>query len=197
MINIRYLPIIVNIRQKIPHSLVNRFKHFPIAILANIVYGWPSSKLTVIGVTGTEGKTTTAIFLYHLLKQAGYKVVLISTIAARIGNQEIDTGFHVTAPDHFPLQALLKRMVDKGLNYVVLEVTSHGIKLGDFNLRNCSFVLPVNDDFNKLNLLAAIKAAQLLGLGDSQIRHSLTDLALPRGRMEIMQEEPFLVIIDF
>src|SRR4030067_2611561 len=128
MINIRYLPIIVNIRQKIPHSLVNRFKHFPIAILANIVYGWPSSKLTVIGVTGTEGKTTTAIFLYHLLKQAGYKVVLISTIAARIGNQEIDTGFHVTAPDHFPLQALLKRMVDKGLNYGVLEVTSHGLE---------------------------------------------------------------------
>jgi UDP-N-acetylmuramoyl-L-alanyl-D-glutamate--2,6-diaminopimelate ligase len=66
---------------------------------------WPAlptvflpKKLNVIGVTGTDGKTTTSTLIYHLLKHAGYKVALISTVAAYVGDKQIDTGFHVTSP---------------------------------------------------------------------------------------------------
>lgn len=65
--------------------------------------------------------------LYHVLKTAGYKVALISTVAAYIGDEEIDTGFHVTSPEHWQVQSLLKRCADEGIEHVVLEVTSHGI----------------------------------------------------------------------
>jgi UDP-N-acetylmuramoyl-L-alanyl-D-glutamate--2,6-diaminopimelate ligase len=95
-------------------------------ILANMVYGFPSRKLQIIGVTGTDGKTTTATLLYHILTQSGFKVALISTVSAKIGNEDIDTGFHVTSPDHFPLQKLLLKIKKSGCTHVVLETTSHG-----------------------------------------------------------------------
>lgn len=104
--------------------------HLGVAILANIVYGFPGRKLQVIGITGTDGKTTTSSLIYHILKTAGKNVSLISTVAAHIGGKTYDTGFHVTNPSSFPLQRFLKHiaMLDgKSEKYLVLEVTSHGI----------------------------------------------------------------------
>ncbi|KKT97574.1 MAG: UDP-N-acetylmuramyl-tripeptide synthetase [Microgenomates group bacterium GW2011_GWA1_46_15] len=92
-----------------------------------IWYGFPARRLTIIGVTGTDGKTTTATMVYHVLKHAGKKVALISTVSAYMGDEEIDTGFHVTTPEQFPFQRLLRRIVNSGHTHVVLEVTSHGI----------------------------------------------------------------------
>ncbi len=117
---------VVAFRNLVPDSTVNLLKHLPMALMANITYGFPSRRLTIIGVTGTDGKTTTATMLYHILHESGYKVALISTVAAKIGRREIDTGFHVTSPDHFPLQGLLKVIADNGFTHVVLETTSHG-----------------------------------------------------------------------
>lgn len=97
------------------------------AIVANIFYGFPSRKLKIIAITGTDGKTTTTTLLYHMLKKAGLKVALVSTVAAFIGDEEIDTGFHVTTPSPFSLQKLLRLIANKHFEYVVLEVTSHGI----------------------------------------------------------------------
>jgi UDP-N-acetylmuramoyl-L-alanyl-D-glutamate--2,6-diaminopimelate ligase len=82
--------------------------------------------LTVIGVTGTDGKTTTCNLLYTILKEAGLKAGLISTVNAVIGDEILDTGFHVTTPDAHDIQEYLARMVAAGLNHVVLETTSHG-----------------------------------------------------------------------
>lgn len=101
--------------------------HLLQAILANVVYGFPSKKLKVIAITGTDGKTTTTTLLYHILKDAGYKVALISTVAAYIGHDEIDTGFHVTTPSPFSLQKLLRKIAGANMEYVILETTSHGI----------------------------------------------------------------------
>ena len=95
--------------------------------LASAWYGNPSQKLTVIGVTGTDGKTTTANLIYWIFKKAGKKCGLVSTINARIADESVDTGFHVTNPEPFPLQKLLARMVEKGCSFAVLEVTSHGL----------------------------------------------------------------------
>jgi len=98
--------------------------------LANIsaaFYGYPARALTVIGVTGTDGKTTTVNLIYNILLAAGRKAGMISTVNAVIGDQEIDTGFHVTTPEAPTIQKLLRKMVDSGLTHVVLETTSHGL----------------------------------------------------------------------
>ncbi|CAG0951306.1 UDP-N-acetylmuramoyl-L-alanyl-D-glutamate--2, 6-diaminopimelate ligase [Anaerolineales bacterium] len=94
--------------------------------LAAAFYGFPARKLTVIGVTGTDGKTTTSNLLYKALVSAGIRAGMISTVNAVIGDEVLDTGFHVTTPDAHDVQAYLARMVDAGLTHVVLETTSHG-----------------------------------------------------------------------
>ena len=94
--------------------------------LAAAFYEWPASKLTVIGVTGTDGKTTTSNLIYKILVAAGIKAGMISTVNAVIGDEVLDTGFHVTTPDAHDVQAYLAKMVNAGLTHVVLETTSHG-----------------------------------------------------------------------
>ena len=83
--------------------------HLSEAILANIYYGFPSKKLKVIGVTGTDGKTTTTHLIYHILKSAGKKASVISTVYTKVGNQETDTGLHTTTPRSLLIQELLRR----------------------------------------------------------------------------------------
>lgn len=94
---------------------------------AEISNRFPARKLTILTVTGTDGKTTSSTLLYHVLKTAGKKAALVSTVGAYIGDQAIDTGFHVTTPDPRQLHRLLRTMVEQGVEYVVLETTSHGI----------------------------------------------------------------------
>jgi len=94
--------------------------------LAAAFYDNPGRKLTMIGVTGTDGKTTTCNILYQILLSAGFKTGLISTVNAIIGEQVLDTGFHVTTPDAPDVQRYLARMVEAGLTHAVLETTSHG-----------------------------------------------------------------------
>jgi UDP-N-acetylmuramoyl-L-alanyl-D-glutamate--2,6-diaminopimelate ligase len=101
--------------------------HLGQAILANIMYGFPSRKLKIIGVTGTDGKTTTSSLIYHILNQAGYKAALITSLGATINNKSSDIGYHVTTPGRFALQSYLKRSKKEGVEYVVLEITSHAL----------------------------------------------------------------------
>lgn len=101
--------------------------HLLTALLAHIWYGFPSRKLTVIGITGTSGKTTTTHMIYDVLKAAGYKVSLLSTIKAVIGGKDYNTGFHVTTPDPHVLPKFLKKAVLNGDTHFVLEVSSHAL----------------------------------------------------------------------
>ena len=98
-----------------------------LARLSAAFHCYPARRLWVIGVTGTDGKTTTANLLYQILVSAGRKAGMISTVSAVISGEEIDTGFHVTTPDAPQVQALLARMAAAGLEAVVLEATSHGL----------------------------------------------------------------------
>jgi UDP-N-acetylmuramoyl-L-alanyl-D-glutamate--2,6-diaminopimelate ligase len=93
---------------------------------ASLRYGLPARKLRIIAITGTDGKTTSSTLLYQVLKSAGKKVALLSTVAAYIGDEKIDTGFHVTTPDAHDLQKIMRKMVSAGMDYLVLEYTSHG-----------------------------------------------------------------------
>lgn len=103
--------------------------------------GYPARKLKVIGVTGTDGKTTTSHLIYEILRTAGKKVAMISTVAAYIGSEEIDTGFHVTTPDAKFLQPLIKKIAEAGMEYLVLETTSHG--LDQHRVLGCNFMVGV------------------------------------------------------
>lgn len=115
-----------SLKKLIPRSLLN-LRHKFTAMRATKYYGYPSKHLKVIGVTGTDGKTSTSTMLYEILKAAGKKVGLITTISAKVGEKEYPTGFHVTTPEPFELQKFLKEMVDEGMEYVVLETTSHSL----------------------------------------------------------------------
>jgi len=91
--------------------------------------GDPSRSLTVIGITGTDGKTTTSYLAVAALEAAGIRTGMIGTIATRIGGATVDHEAHATTPEAPELQATLRAMVDAGDAAVVLETTSHGLAL--------------------------------------------------------------------
>ncbi len=96
-----------------------------LAVVANNFYDAPSSQLKLIGITGTNGKTSIATLLYHLFSKAGYPSGLISTIAVRYLNSEFPATH--TTPDPLQLNAYLSTMVREGVSHVFMEVSSHGI----------------------------------------------------------------------
>ncbi|HEX8974071.1 MAG TPA: UDP-N-acetylmuramoyl-L-alanyl-D-glutamate--2,6-diaminopimelate ligase [Patescibacteria group bacterium] len=110
----------------IPQSLKNIY-HLVQAILANVWFGFPSKKLKVIGVTGTDGKTTTVQMITKILEEAGKKTAMASTINFRINGQEEKNLSHFTTLSAFAVQKFLKRAAKEGCEYAVLETSSHSL----------------------------------------------------------------------
>mgnify|MGYP003667950441 CR=1 FL=1 len=96
-----------------------------LAIIASNFYDNPSSKLTLVGVTGTNGKTTIASLLYELFKRAGYKAGLLSTVKVLVDITEFKATH--TTPDSVTINQYLDQMVSAGVDYCFMEVSSHGI----------------------------------------------------------------------
>jgi UDP-N-acetylmuramoyl-L-alanyl-D-glutamate--2,6-diaminopimelate ligase len=255
--------------------------------IASIRHNNPSKDLKIIGVTGTSGKTTTSSLIYHILENAGYQVGLISTVEARVGDQKLDTGLHVTTPDPAQLQEIFAFMDKNEAEYVVLEVSSHSLAQGrigmtkfdgavftnikrdhldwhktwqhyanskailikkskpnspiifgkddkkvfrflkkkinqadknlkaitfskneakdakssldglSFTYKDTNFKVPIFGDYNIFNILPAAKITQQFGVSLKQIQKALQNYSAPQGRMQVMQKEPFFVIVDF
>ncbi len=205
------------------------------AILANLWYGFPSRKLKVIGVTGTDGKTTTTHLIAHILKIAGKKVSFVSTVVA--------PGFHVTTPSSFALQKLLKRSVENHDEYFVLETTSHALdqnrvwgiryevgvitnithehldyhgnyeeyvktkmkllKMAKVGLYNTSKIaniikrIPDLTKFNQYNYSSAYFVCKELGLSDEIMLKAMKMFQLPKGRLDMVYDKDFKIMIDF
>ena len=96
-----------------------------LAVMASNFYDNPSSKIPLIGVTGTNGKTTIASLLYQLFKKAGYKVGLLSTVKVLVDDVEFKATH--TTPDSITINRYLDKMIDAGVDFCFMEVSSHGI----------------------------------------------------------------------
>lgn len=123
----------ISIPAGVPYAQVPNARH-ALAQLAAAFYGFPSRSMTVIGITGTDGKTTTANILESILVAAtrspdfpNGRVGVISTVAARMCGRESDTGFHVTTPDAPAVQRYLAEMLEAGCEFAIIESTSQGL----------------------------------------------------------------------
>ena len=116
-----------NIIKKIIPSFLISWYHFLLAFAGAIFYEFPSGKLTVIGVTGTNGKSTVVELTSKILEEAGHKVASISSIKFKIKEQERPNLLKMTMPGRFKLQRFLRKALNSGCQYAVLEVTSEGI----------------------------------------------------------------------
>ena len=112
-----------------------------LAWLSAAWYGHPSRSMALVGITGTDGKTTTANILFSILRAAGKRAGLISTVNAVIGDRVCDTGMHTTTPDAPDVQRYLAQMRDAGTEIAILEATSHG--LAQHRVTGCAFDVAV------------------------------------------------------
>ena len=118
--------------EKLPKVIVNGVTYVQVddsqkalAIMASNYFGKPSSRLRLIGITGTNGKTTVATLLYELFRKAGYATGLISTVKVMINDTEFEATH--TTPDSLTLNSYLNKMLVEGVEYCFMEVSSHGI----------------------------------------------------------------------
>lgn len=252
-------------------TLKNIFHLFE-ALVADVWFGSPSRKIKVIGVTGTDGKTTTTHAIYHILKESGKKVSMVSSVYANIGGDIQDTGFHTTTPRAFTVFGFLKKAINAGSEYFVLETTSHALaqnrvwgifyEVGvltnitqehsmehknfdeyvriktrlllrsqtpiinydaavfgtvkkilstnhkpftTYSLTNphadytwdTHIKTPITETFNKENILAAMACCVSLGVSRDKVIRAISSFTLPKGRMDIVYNKNFMVVIDF
>jgi UDP-N-acetylmuramoyl-L-alanyl-D-glutamate--2,6-diaminopimelate ligase len=157
----------------VPHVLVPDTRA-AMADLAAAFYGHPSDHLTVIGVTGTDGKTTTGFLLHAMLQGAGHAAGLIGTVAFRVGDREWENSSRQTTPEAPDVQRLLAAMAAARVEYAVVEATSHALMLD--RLRGCHFdagiltnITSDHLDFHgTLDQYRAAKARLFHGLGSGK-----------------------------
>lgn len=101
--------------------------HFGLALLGNIIYRFPGRRIRVIGITGTNGKSTTANLAVSILEEAGYRVGLLSTTNLQVGDKKWDNEIDKTTAGRFQSIKLIRQMVKAKCDYAVIEVSSHGI----------------------------------------------------------------------
>jgi UDP-N-acetylmuramoyl-L-alanyl-D-glutamate--2,6-diaminopimelate ligase len=118
------------VKTLIPKRLFKKIEpygHLVEAVLMNIRYGFPGKRVRIIGVTGTNGKTTTSFMIHRLLHESGIKVGLLSTVASGIGSNIVPQSEHITTVRAGVLQKTLREYADAGVEWVVVETSSHSL----------------------------------------------------------------------
>ena len=118
---------IKKIIKKIKPIMVLSWYHFFLSFLSALRYGFPSKKMMVIGITGTNGKSTTIDFAHLVLEKTNKNVASASSIRFKIGEEYEENKLKMTMPGRFYLQRFLKKALKRGCKYVIVEVTSEGV----------------------------------------------------------------------
>src|SRR3989344_1499336 len=114
----------------IPKFLYRRLQppyHFLLVFLGAFIYGFPSGKMIIIGVTGTKGKSTTVYFLSKIFEAAGYKIAALSSIQFKIADEVWINKLKMTMPGRFHIQKFLAKAQKAGCRFAIIEVTSQGV----------------------------------------------------------------------
>ena len=182
-----------------PHEGVTVIKvpntRYALGILANKFYDYPSSKLRVIGITGTNGKTTTTYLVRQILREAGKKTALFGTIAYQLGDRTLPAS--CTTPQSLELQSMFKKLIEENFDCVVMEVSSHALALD--RVAGCEFDVGVftnlsrdHLDFHKTMenyLEAKTKLFRLLSPTSQKYNHLSADKAGKRAIINI--DDPY------
>lgn len=199
------------IKKFIPLFILSWY-HFGLAALGAIIYRFPSKKLIVIGVTGTNGKSTVVDLTTKILEEAGHKVASLSSIKFKIGNKEWKNTLKMTMPGRLKLQKFLREAVNAGCQYAVLEITSEGIlqhrhRFIDFNVAVITNLTPEHIESHgsfenykktKAKLFQVTKGTYIINLDDKNSEYFLkfpakekitfTTKEQDRGRTSIKSE---------
>jgi len=119
------------IKKIIPRNIFSFFQpayHYCLALLAVLVYRFPSRKIKIVAITGTKGKTSTAEIVNVILEEAGYKTALAGTLRFKIGDEEERNLYKMTIPGRFFVQRFLRRAVNAKCDWVIIEMTSEGAR---------------------------------------------------------------------
>jgi len=114
--------------KKIIPSFLLSFYHYTLSFVGAVLYGFPSKKMIVVGITGTSGKSTVVELASAIFKEAGLKVASISSIRFIINEKKYENKLKMTMPGRMKIQKFLKKALKSGCKYVIMEVTSEGIK---------------------------------------------------------------------
>ena len=122
--------ILYKIKKLIPESAFTFLQpayHYILSLTGALIYGFPSRKIFVVGITGTKGKTSTAELVNVMLEEAGFKTALLGTLRFKIGETSEMNKQKMTMPGRFFVQQFLKRAVKEKCDYVIVEMTSQGV----------------------------------------------------------------------
>lgn len=191
----------MNIKKTVPKILVN-FYHFCLPLLGAFLYRFPSKKIVVIGVTGTNGKSTVVSLTTKILEEAGYKAASLSSIKFKIGEREWPNLLKMTMPGRLKLQRFLRQAVNAHCQYAVLEITSEGIKQHrhrfiDFDVAVLTNLTPEHIEAHgsfenyrkaKLELFQVTKKTHIINLDDKNAGYFLNFFAIEKWGYSIEKE---------
>ncbi|MFC1789463.1 Mur ligase family protein [Patescibacteria group bacterium] len=173
--------------KKIVPQFVISWYHFGLVFLGAVIYRFPGKKLKIIGVTGTNGKSTVVEMISRILEESGIKTASQSSVRFRVAGKEWENKFKMTMPGRFFIQKFLRQAVDTNCKYVVLEVTSEGIKqyrhkFIDFDLAVFTNLAPEHIESHggfenykkaKTKLFKIAKKIHIINLDDESAHHFL------------------------